>query len=52
MEELNNKSNEDSDNFAISDIYEESPDGIIEKLFKSEDENNKEEEEVKEEAVW
>ena len=49
-EDDNNKSNEDSDNFAISDIYEESPDGIIEKLFKSEDENNKEEEEVKSES--
>ena len=48
-EDDNNKSTEDSDNFEISDIYEESPDGIIEKLFKSEDENNKEEQEIRSE---
>lgn len=44
--ESNNKSNEEdnSDEFVFTDIYEESPDGIIDKLFTQKSNNIEEEE--------
>lgn len=40
-------SNEDYDGFEISDIYEETPDGIIDKLFKPEEQRTETEQEEK-----